>query len=49
MINRKLLNCDTIPHQVIMTTVHFFDKTPLGVILNRFSADVVCCDSSLPG
>ena len=33
---------------VMKATMHFFDKTPVGVILNRFSSDIYSVDSSLP-
>ncbi|XP_077876096.1 ATP-binding cassette sub-family C member 10 isoform X3 [Ictidomys tridecemlineatus] len=35
-------------HRVLMAPVTFFDSTPNGRILNRFSSDVACADDSLP-
>uniref|UniRef100_A0A8C8ZXC6 ATP-binding cassette sub-family C member 10 n=1 Tax=Prolemur simus TaxID=1328070 RepID=A0A8C8ZXC6_PROSS len=35
-------------HRVLMTPVTFFDATPTGRVLNRFSSDVACVDDSLP-
>ncbi|XP_039574916.1 ATP-binding cassette sub-family C member 10 isoform X1 [Passer montanus] len=34
--------------RVLKATVTFFDTTPTGRILNRFSSDVYCVDDSLP-
>ncbi|MBZ3870188.1 Multidrug resistance-associated protein 7 [Sciurus carolinensis] len=34
--------------RVLMAPVTFFDSTPTGRILNRFSSDVACADDSLP-
>ncbi|KAL5254948.1 hypothetical protein ACHWQZ_G014413 [Mnemiopsis leidyi] len=33
---------------VMRAAMHFFDKTPVGVILNRFSSDIYTVDSQLP-
>ncbi|XP_069343923.1 ATP-binding cassette sub-family C member 10 isoform X2 [Eulemur rufifrons] len=41
-LHRRLL------HRVLMTPVTFFDATPTGRVLNRFSSDVACVDDSLP-
>uniref|UniRef100_A0AAX7U893 ATP-binding cassette, sub-family C (CFTR/MRP), member 10 n=1 Tax=Astatotilapia calliptera TaxID=8154 RepID=A0AAX7U893_ASTCA len=41
-IHNRLLN------QVFKTTMAFFDTTPLGRILNRFSSDLYSVDDSLP-
>ncbi|PNJ89192.1 ATP-binding cassette sub-family C member 10 isoform X8 [Pongo abelii] len=35
-------------HRVLMAPVTFFNATPTGRILNRFSSDVACADDSLP-
>ncbi|XP_036624800.1 multidrug resistance-associated protein 7 isoform X2 [Trichosurus vulpecula] len=35
-------------HRVLKAPVTFFDSTPTGRILNRFSSDVACTDDSLP-
>ncbi|XP_008565012.1 PREDICTED: multidrug resistance-associated protein 7 isoform X2 [Galeopterus variegatus] len=42
MLHRRLL------HRVLMVPVTFFDSTPTGRVLNRFSSDVACADDSLP-
>uniref|UniRef100_A0AAY4DI15 ATP-binding cassette sub-family C member 10 n=1 Tax=Denticeps clupeoides TaxID=299321 RepID=A0AAY4DI15_9TELE len=42
IIHKKLLN------QILKATVTFFDITPLGRILNRFSSDMYSIDDSLP-
>ncbi|XP_030627919.1 multidrug resistance-associated protein 7 [Chanos chanos] len=42
IIHRRLLN------SVLKATVAFFDTTPLGRVLNRFSSDIYCVDDSLP-
>ncbi|KAF6112505.1 ATP binding cassette subfamily C member 10 [Phyllostomus discolor] len=34
--------------RVLMAPVTFFDSTPMGRVLNRFSSDVACVDDSLP-
>ncbi|XP_057699514.1 ATP-binding cassette sub-family C member 10 isoform X2 [Corythoichthys intestinalis] len=39
---------DRLLNRVIKATVSFFDTTPLGRILNRFSSDVYSVDDSLP-
>lgn len=36
------------PHLLFQAPVTFFDSTPTGRILNRFSSDVACADDSLP-
>ncbi|XP_063563215.1 ATP-binding cassette sub-family C member 10 isoform X9 [Gorilla gorilla gorilla] len=41
-LHRRLL------HRVLMAPVTFFNATPTGRILNRFSSDVACADDSLP-
>ncbi|XP_063682425.1 ATP-binding cassette sub-family C member 10-like [Bolinopsis microptera] len=33
---------------IMQTPLHFFDATPLGVIINRFSSDVYTVDSDVP-
>ncbi|KAK7815528.1 hypothetical protein U0070_005640 [Myodes glareolus] len=35
-------------HRLLMAPVTFFDSTPSGRVLNRFSSDVACVDDSLP-
>ncbi|XP_030051718.1 multidrug resistance-associated protein 7-like isoform X2 [Microcaecilia unicolor] len=42
VIHRRLLN------RVLMATVMFFDTTPVGRIINRFSSDLECADENLP-
>ena len=42
MIHKKLLK------SVFETKIHFFDVTPLGRILNRFSSDTYTIDDTLP-
>ncbi|XP_012874679.1 PREDICTED: multidrug resistance-associated protein 7 isoform X1 [Dipodomys ordii] len=41
-LHRRLL------HRVLLAPVTFFDSTPMGRVLNRFSSDVACADDSLP-
>ncbi|KAM6185957.1 ATP-binding cassette sub-family C member 10 [Rhynchocyon petersi] len=41
-LHRRLL------HRVLKAPVTFFDSTPTGRVLNRFSSDVACTDDSLP-
>nr|XP_010972089.1 ATP-binding cassette sub-family C member 10 isoform X2 [Camelus bactrianus] len=41
-LHRRLL------HHVFQAPVTFFDSTPTGRVLNRFSSDVACADDSLP-
>ncbi|XP_004710924.1 ATP-binding cassette sub-family C member 10 isoform X2 [Echinops telfairi] len=41
-LHRRLL------HRVLRAPVTFFDSTPTGRVLNRFSSDVACADDSLP-
>lgn len=36
------------PHPSSQAPVTFFDSTPTGRVLNRFSSDVACADDSLP-
>lgn len=36
------------PHLLSQAPVTFFDCTPTGRVLNRFSSDVACVDDSLP-
>ncbi|OCT79575.1 ATP-binding cassette sub-family C member 10 [Xenopus laevis] len=42
IVHRRLLS------SVLMATVTFFDSTPMGRIINRFSSDLYCVDDSLP-
>uniref|UniRef100_A0AAQ5ZEM8 ATP-binding cassette, sub-family C (CFTR/MRP), member 10 n=1 Tax=Amphiprion ocellaris TaxID=80972 RepID=A0AAQ5ZEM8_AMPOC len=42
VIHNRLLD------RVLKATVSFFDTTPLGRILNRFSSDLYCVDDGLP-
>ncbi|XP_056410690.1 LOW QUALITY PROTEIN: ATP-binding cassette sub-family C member 10 [Hyla sarda] len=42
VIHRRLL------HKVLRATVTFFDRTPVGRIINRFSSDLYCVDDFLP-
>ncbi|XP_077017993.1 ATP-binding cassette sub-family C member 10 isoform X2 [Tamandua tetradactyla] len=42
ILHRRLL------HRVLMAPVTFFDSTPTGRVLNRFSSDMACADDSLP-
>ncbi|XP_029387255.1 multidrug resistance-associated protein 7 isoform X4 [Mus pahari] len=35
-------------HRLLMAPVTFYDSTPSGRVLNRFSSDVACVDDSLP-
>ncbi|XP_051008844.1 ATP-binding cassette sub-family C member 10 [Acomys russatus] len=37
-----------ILHRLLVAQVTFFDSTPTGRVLNRFSSDVACVDDSLP-
>ncbi|NXL15371.1 MRP7 protein, partial [Setophaga kirtlandii] len=39
---------DRLLQRVLKATVTFFDSTPTGRILNRFSSDLYCVDDSLP-
>ncbi|KAM9818916.1 ATP-binding cassette sub-family C member 10 [Syngnathus typhle] len=39
---------DRLLDRVVKATVSFFDTTPLGRVLNRFSSDVYAVDDSLP-
>ncbi|NXQ63375.1 MRP7 protein, partial [Anthoscopus minutus] len=39
---------DRLLQRVLKATVTFFDTTPIGRILNRFSSDLYCVDDSLP-
>ena len=39
---------DKLLRSVFYTTIQFFDTTPLGRILNRFSSDIFTIDDSLP-
>ncbi|NXC80564.1 MRP7 protein, partial [Cercotrichas coryphoeus] len=39
---------DRLLQRILKATVTFFDTTPTGRILNRFSSDVYCVDDSLP-
>lgn len=36
------------PHPFSQAPITFFDSTPMGRVLNRFSSDVACVDDSLP-
>ncbi|XP_063774836.1 ATP-binding cassette sub-family C member 10 [Pseudophryne corroboree] len=42
VIHRRLLQ------RVLRATVTFFDSTPVGRIINRFSSDLYCVDDTLP-
>ncbi|KAM4772481.1 ATP-binding cassette sub-family C member 10 [Rhinophrynus dorsalis] len=42
VIHRRLLG------RILRATVTFFDVTPIGRIINRFSSDLYCVDDSLP-
>ncbi|CAH2256577.1 multidrug resistance-associated 7 [Pelobates cultripes] len=42
IIHQRLLK------RVLKATVTFFDSTPIGRIINRFSSDLYCIDDSLP-
>nr|KAF6362437.1 ATP binding cassette subfamily C member 10 [Pipistrellus kuhlii] len=42
ILHRRLL-C-----RILMAPITFFDATPMGRVLNRFSSDVACVDDSLP-
>ncbi|XP_018411207.1 PREDICTED: multidrug resistance-associated protein 7 [Nanorana parkeri] len=42
VIHRRLLQ------RVLLATVTFFDSTPVGRIINRFSSDMYCVDDFLP-
>uniref|UniRef100_G1PXL2 ATP-binding cassette sub-family C member 10 n=1 Tax=Myotis lucifugus TaxID=59463 RepID=G1PXL2_MYOLU len=42
ILHRRLL-C-----RVLLAPITFFDSTPMGRVLNRFSSDVACVDDSLP-
>ncbi|XP_006860661.1 PREDICTED: multidrug resistance-associated protein 7 [Chrysochloris asiatica] len=42
ILHRRLLQ------RVLMAPVTFFDSTPTGRVLNRFSSDIACTDDSLP-
>ena len=42
IMHRNMLN------QIIKSPMSFFDKTPLGRIINRFAKDIDVCDSTLP-
>ncbi|XP_053568742.1 ATP-binding cassette sub-family C member 10 isoform X2 [Bombina bombina] len=42
VIHKRLLR------RVLLATVTFFDTTPIGRIINRFSSDLYCVDDTLP-
>uniref|UniRef100_A0A670I1J2 ATP binding cassette subfamily C member 10 n=1 Tax=Podarcis muralis TaxID=64176 RepID=A0A670I1J2_PODMU len=47
-IHAAIVIHDRLLKRVMKATVTFFDTTPTGRILNRFSSDLYCVDDSLP-
>nr|XP_042909398.1 ABC transporter C family member 13 [Parasteatoda tepidariorum] len=47
-IKAALFLHNSLLQRIVKATVSFFDVTPLGRIMNRFSSDVYCIDDTLP-